>query len=112
MKCFQTSVPKRTLLSLEVSTIGLEAGCLNNENSLRLFLLCSWAILFSHPADFTPVCTTELARCAELAPEFKKRNIKLLALSCDSVGSHNEWIKDIVTYSNSTTDGEHLLDIG
>ncbi|XP_066971528.1 peroxiredoxin-6 [Macrobrachium rosenbergii] len=60
----------------------------------------SWGVLFSHPADYTPVCTTELGRVAKLAPEFTKRNVKLLALSCDNVASHNGWIKDIQAYNN------------
>jgi len=55
----------------------------------------SWGILFSHPADYTPVCTTELGRVAQLLPEFEKRGIKLLALSCDSADSHNGWAEDI-----------------
>ena len=52
-------------------------------------------ILFSHPADFTPVCTTELGTVAKYVEEFNKRNIKLCAISCDDVDSHVEWIKDI-----------------
>ncbi|NXV13390.1 PRDX6 protein, partial [Cepphus grylle] len=52
-----------------------------------------WGILFSHPRDFTPVCTTELGRAAKLAPEFSKRNVKMIALSIDSVQDHLSWSK-------------------
>jgi len=55
----------------------------------------SWGVLFSHPGDYTPVCTTELGRTAALKDEFAKRNVKVLALSVDSVESHDGWIKDI-----------------
>lgn len=55
----------------------------------------SWGVLFSHPGDYTPVCTTELGATAALKDEFQKRNVKVLALSVDSVESHNGWINDI-----------------
>jgi thioredoxin-dependent peroxiredoxin len=55
----------------------------------------SWGLLFSHPADFTPVCTTELGRTAQLADEFAKRNVKVLAVSVDDLASHQKWLPDI-----------------
>ncbi|MBK0380633.1 peroxiredoxin [Mucilaginibacter segetis] len=66
------------------------------------FLGDGWGVLFSHPADYTPVCTTELGKTASLKEEFEKRNVKVAALSVDSVESHKNWIKDI----NETQDVE------
>ena len=62
----------------------------------------SWGVLFSHPADYTPVCTTELGRTAALKDEFEKRNVKVLALSVDKVSSHGGWIKDINETQHTT----------
>jgi len=55
--------------------------------------LCRWAVLFSHPRDYTPVCTTELGRVVQLQDQFKSKGVKLIALSCDSVEDHKGWSK-------------------
>jgi peroxiredoxin len=67
----------------------------NGEIDFHEYLGDSWGILFSHPADYTPVCTTELGQVAKLEKEFAKRNVKVVALSVDGVASHNGWIADI-----------------
>lgn len=70
----------------------------------------SWGILFSHPADFTPVCTTELGTAAKLKDEFSKRNVKMIALSVDGAASHNEWIQDINETQNTKVDFPIIAD--
>lgn len=70
-----------------------------------------WVILFSHPADYTPVCTTELGEVAKLKPEFDKRNVKILALSVDDAESHRGWIKDINETQNTTINYPIIADV-
>lgn len=70
----------------------------------------SWGILFSHPADFTPVCTTELGTAAKFKEEFDKRNVKMIALSVDPLDSHHEWIKDINETQNTVVNFPIIAD--
>lgn len=70
----------------------------------------SWGVLFSHPADYTPVCTTELGRTASLKSEFEKRNVKVLALSVDTAESHKGWISDINETQNTNVEFPIIAD--
>lgn len=69
-----------------------------------------WGVLFSHPADYTPVCTTELGAVAKLKSEFEKRNVKVLALSVDGLADHKEWIKDINETQHTTVNFPLIAD--
>lgn len=72
-----------------------KASTTEGEIDFYEYLGNSWGVLFSHPADFTPVCTTELGRTAQLSEEFCKRNVKVLAVSVDPLDKHESWVKDI-----------------
>ena len=74
------------------------------------YLSDSWGLLFSHPADYTPVCTTELGRTAQLAEEFRKRNVKVMAISVDPIEDHHNWIKDINETQNTTVNFPLIAD--
>ncbi|GAA4396935.1 peroxiredoxin [Nibrella viscosa] len=70
----------------------------------------SWGMIFSHPADFTPVCTTELGRTAQLKDEFEKRGVKVIAVSVDPLDSHTEWVKDINETQQTTVNFPLIAD--
>jgi alkyl hydroperoxide reductase subunit AhpC len=70
----------------------------------------SWVVFFSHPADFTPVCTTEIGRAANLSDEFKKRNAKRIVLSVDPIEDHHEWVKDVEDTQNTKMDYPIIAD--
>ncbi len=74
------------------------------------YLANGWGVLFSHPADYTPVCTTELGKTAQLKDEFAKRNVKVLAVSVDPLDKHEGWIKDINETQNTTVNFPIIAD--
>jgi thioredoxin-dependent peroxiredoxin len=80
------------------------------EIDFHQYLGDSWGVLFSHPADYTPVCTTELGRTAQLKSEFEKRNVKVLAVSVDALDNHHGWVNDINETQNTTVDFPIIAD--
>ena len=84
-------------MSLRINDVAPDFTVETTEGAIRFheWIGDGWAILFSHPKDFTPVCTTELGYMAGLMPEFSKRNAKVIGLSVDPISDHNEWVKDI-----------------
>ena len=82
-------------LRLGSTAPNFDAATTKGDLNFHEYLGNSWGIIFSHPADFTPVCTTELGQMAKLEPEFAKRGVKIIGLSANKLDSHGEWIKDI-----------------
>ena len=99
-------------MSIRLGDIAPDFAAESSEGKINFYewLGNSWAVLFSHPADFTPVCTTELGTVAELKGEFDKRNVKVIALSVDPVQSHIEWIKDINETQNTVVNYPIIAD--
>ena len=99
-------------MSLRLGDLAPNFSVESNEGKINFYeyLNDSWGVLFSHPADFTPVCTTELGRTAALKEEFAKRNVKAIAVSVDGVESHKDWIKDINETQNTVVNFPIIAD--
>jgi len=89
-------------LRLGSTAPNFQAKTTNGDIDFHKYIGDSWAILFSHPADFTPVCTTELGAFAKLKDEFEKRGVKMIGLSANDLSSHDKWIQDINEVASTT----------
>jgi len=101
-------------MSLRLGDIApdFEANTTQGPIKFHEWLGTSWGLLFSHPSDFTPVCTTELGKTALLSGEFEKRNVKVLAVSVDDIDSHNRWIPDINDVNDTVVNFPIIADEG
>lgn len=99
-------------MTLRLGDIAPDFTALTTEGTIHFheWLGNSWGLLFSHPADYTPVCTTELGRTAKLMDEFKKRDVKVLALSVDPLDSHMDWVNDINETQHTTVNFPIIAD--
>lgn len=99
-------------MSLRLGDIAPDFSALTTEGQISFheWLGESWGVLFSHPADYTPVCTTELGMVAKLQDEFKKRNVKTIALSVDPIEDHHGWVKDINETQNTSVNFPIIAD--
>ncbi|KAB8336706.1 hypothetical protein FH972_021016 [Carpinus fangiana] len=96
------STDRQAPLRLGYEAPNFDAETTNGKINFHEFIGDGWVVLFSHPEDYTPVCTTELGAFAKLEPEFTKRGVKLIGLSANTIDSHSGWIKDINEISNTT----------
>jgi thioredoxin-dependent peroxiredoxin len=99
-------------MSLRLGDLAPDFTAETTEGTIRFheWLGNSWGVLFSHPADFTPVCTTELGAMAKLDAEFRKRNVKVIAISADPLESHTKWVGDINETQNCTVNYPLIAD--
>jgi len=98
-------------LSINDTAPDFQADTTQGRISFHEWIGDSWAVLFSHPKDFTPVCTTELGQMAKLAPEFERRGVKVIGLSVDATESHNRWADDIEETQGARPDYPIIGDI-
>src|SRR5690349_12854105 len=109
---FNCSTKNIYSMSLRLGEVAPDFTAETTEGTIKFheWLGNSWGVLFSHPADFTPVCTTELGAVAKLRGEFDKRNVKVLALSADPLDSHQKWIGDINETQNTVVNYPLIAD--